>query len=55
MHESYRNSLPLHSVGVEEDRSTLENNGPSTVAYDILTIDGTFSFLLIIVLYRNHN
>ncbi|XP_057991672.1 uncharacterized protein At2g02148 isoform X2 [Hevea brasiliensis] len=41
MHESYRNSLPLHGVGVEEDRPSLENNGSSRVAYDILTIEGT--------------
>ncbi|KAF2321251.1 hypothetical protein GH714_036739 [Hevea brasiliensis] len=39
MHESYRNSLPLHGVGVEEDRPSLENNGSSRVAYDILTIE----------------
>ncbi|XXG72007.1 hypothetical protein AAC387_Pa07g1198 [Persea americana] len=38
-HESYRNSLPLHDVGVEEDRSGLENNGSSRSPYDILTID----------------
>ena len=40
MHESYRNSLPLHSVGVDEERSSLENNGSSRGSYDILTIDG---------------
>ncbi|XP_048319286.1 uncharacterized protein At2g02148 isoform X1 [Ziziphus jujuba] len=39
MHESYRNSLPLHSVGVDEERSSLENNGSSRGSYDILTID----------------
>uniref|UniRef100_A0A5B7BGS2 Zinc finger C2HC domain-containing protein n=1 Tax=Davidia involucrata TaxID=16924 RepID=A0A5B7BGS2_DAVIN len=39
IHESYRNSLPLHSVGVEEDHSSLENNGSSRGPYDILTID----------------
>ncbi|XP_034684235.1 uncharacterized protein At2g02148 isoform X4 [Vitis riparia] len=39
MHESYRDSLPLHTVGVEEDRSSLENNGSSRGPYDILTIN----------------
>ncbi|XP_058098064.1 uncharacterized protein At2g02148 isoform X2 [Magnolia sinica] len=39
IHESYRNSLPLHGVGVEEDRSGLENGGSSRSPYDILTID----------------
>lgn len=39
IHESYRNSLPLHSVGVEEDRSSLENNGSSRDPYNILTIN----------------
>ncbi|XP_024024661.1 uncharacterized protein At2g02148 [Morus notabilis] len=39
MHESYRNSLPLHSVGVDEERSSLENNGPSRGAFDLLTIE----------------
>ncbi|KAA8532330.1 hypothetical protein F0562_032415 [Nyssa sinensis] len=39
IHESYRNSLPLHSVGVEEDHSSLENNGSSRGPYDILTIE----------------
>ncbi|CAK9141773.1 unnamed protein product, partial [Ilex paraguariensis] len=39
MHESYRNSLPLHGVGVEEDRSSLENNGPSRGSYNIFTVD----------------
>lgn len=41
MHESYRNSLPLHSIGAEEDRSGLENNGPSRGSYDSLTVEGT--------------
>ncbi|XP_044488219.1 uncharacterized protein At2g02148 isoform X2 [Mangifera indica] len=40
IHDSYRNPLPLHGVGVEEDRSNLENTGPSSGAYDILTIEG---------------
>jgi hypothetical protein len=47
MHESYRNSLPLHGVGVDEDRSSLHNNGPSRSPYDILTIEGiTIDFKL---------
>lgn len=41
MHESYRNSLPLHSIEAEEDRSGLENNGPSSGSYDSLTVEGT--------------
>lgn len=40
MHESYRNSLPLHGVGVDEDRSRLESNGPSRGPYDSLTVEG---------------
>lgn len=40
MHESYRNSLPLHGVGVDDDRSSLDNNGTSRSPYDILTIEG---------------
>lgn len=43
MHESYRNSLPLHSVEVDEDHSPLESSGPSRGSYDFLTIEGTFS------------
>ncbi|KAE8076461.1 hypothetical protein FH972_015108 [Carpinus fangiana] len=39
MHDSYRTSLPLHGVGVEEDRTSLENNGSARGSYDILTID----------------
>ncbi|XP_022866760.1 uncharacterized protein At2g02148-like [Olea europaea var. sylvestris] len=40
MHESYRSSLPLHSILVEEDRNSLENNGSSSrCPYNILTID----------------
>ena len=46
MHESYRDSLPLHTVGVEEDRSSLENNGSSGGPYDILTINGKLHFSL---------
>ncbi|XP_042506012.1 uncharacterized protein At2g02148 isoform X1 [Macadamia integrifolia] len=37
IHESYRSSLSLHVVGVEEDRSGLENSGSSRSTYDILT------------------
>ena len=44
MHESYRNPLQLHSVGVDEERSSLENNGPSRGPYDILTVDGNIQF-----------
>lgn len=40
MHESYRNSLPLDDVGVE-DRPGLENDGSSRSPYDI-SIDGDF-------------
>ncbi|KAF7827564.1 Zinc finger C2HC domain-containing protein [Senna tora] len=39
MHESHRNSLTLHSVEVEEDRSSLETKESSRDIYDILTID----------------
>ena len=39
MHEYFRDSLPLHTTGVEEDRSSLENNGSSRGPYDILTIN----------------
>lgn len=46
MHESYRNSLPLHGVGVDDDRSSLDNNGTSRSPYDILTIEGiTIDFI----------
>ncbi|XP_039120052.1 uncharacterized protein At2g02148 [Dioscorea cayenensis subsp. rotundata] len=38
--ESYRNSIPLHSVGVDEGRSPLENSGrTSSPNYSILNID----------------
>ncbi|KAI8560707.1 hypothetical protein RHMOL_Rhmol04G0277600 [Rhododendron molle] len=39
IHEPYRNSLPLHSVGVEGDGSTLENNCSSRDPYDVLTTE----------------
>lgn len=46
MHESYRNSLPLHGVGVDDDRSSLDNNGSSRSPYDILTTEGiTIDFI----------
>ncbi|XP_062113016.1 uncharacterized protein At2g02148 isoform X6 [Humulus lupulus] len=44
MHESYRNPLQLHSVGVDEERTSLENNGPARGPYDILTIEGSCTF-----------
>lgn len=40
MHEPYQSPLPLHSMGVEDERSSLENNGSSCGPYSILTIDG---------------
>lgn len=55
--ESYRNSIPLHSVGVDEGRSPLENSGrTSSPNYSILNIDGRslidgVQFALISVLY----
>ncbi|KAF8040012.1 hypothetical protein BT93_B2282 [Corymbia citriodora subsp. variegata] len=39
IHDSYRASLPIHGVGPEEDRSGLEEVGPSRSSYDVLTID----------------
>ncbi|GER28735.1 hypothetical protein STAS_04544 [Striga asiatica] len=39
MHEPYQSSLPLHSIGIEDDRGSLENNGSSTGPYPLLTID----------------
>ncbi|XP_038906985.1 uncharacterized protein At2g02148 isoform X1 [Benincasa hispida] len=39
IHESYRSSLPIHTVGVEEDRSSLENSGSSRLSYDSLTVE----------------
>ncbi|KAJ6832221.1 uncharacterized protein M6B38_112940 [Iris pallida] len=39
MHESYRNTLPLHG-GVDEERSPLENSGrSSSPPYNILSLD----------------
>ncbi|KAL3830722.1 hypothetical protein ACJIZ3_019524 [Penstemon smallii] len=40
MHETYGNSIPLHSMGVEDDHSSLEtNNGSASGSYTILTIE----------------
>ncbi|ONK54854.1 uncharacterized protein A4U43_UnF10470 [Asparagus officinalis] len=40
IHDSYRNSLPLHDAGVDEERAALENSGRSPCApYSILSID----------------
>lgn len=45
MHDSYRSSIPLHGVGVEDDRSALENSGRSpSPSYHLLTQEG-ISFL----------
>lgn len=39
IHE-YRDSIPLHGVGVDDDRSALENSGrSSSPPYNILTVD----------------
>lgn len=54
MHESYRNSLPLHGVGVDDDRSSLDNNGSSRSPYDILTIEGiTIDFIFFLIFNLN--
>ncbi|XP_009770764.1 uncharacterized protein At2g02148 [Nicotiana sylvestris] len=39
LHESFRNSLPLHSIVVEEDRTSIENSGSSGGSYNIVTVD----------------
>ncbi|XP_027191150.1 uncharacterized protein At2g02148 isoform X2 [Cicer arietinum] len=39
MNESHRNCLPLHSVEVDEDRSSLETNESSRGHYDLLIVD----------------
>ncbi|KAJ9549682.1 hypothetical protein OSB04_022225 [Centaurea solstitialis] len=39
MHESYQNTLPLHSVGVEGGHSSLDTNGSSRDTYNILSAD----------------
>ncbi|KAK9935676.1 hypothetical protein M0R45_022766 [Rubus argutus] len=40
IHDSYSNSLPIHGVGVEEERSSLDNDGSSSsrAPYDILSL-----------------
>ncbi|KAK9076160.1 hypothetical protein SSX86_004493 [Deinandra increscens subsp. villosa] len=38
MHESYQNSLPLHSVGVEGGHSSLDTNGSSRDSYNNLSV-----------------
>lgn len=42
MNESHGNCLPLHSVEVDEDRSSLETSESSRGLYDInvITVDG---------------
>ncbi|KAG9442348.1 hypothetical protein H6P81_018202 [Aristolochia fimbriata] len=39
LHNSFRNHLPLQNVAVEDGRPGIENDGPSTSSYDILTIN----------------
>ncbi|EPS62337.1 hypothetical protein M569_12454, partial [Genlisea aurea] len=39
IHEPYQGSLPLENMGMEDDRSSLENNGSSSCPYSHLTID----------------
>ncbi|KAK7359557.1 hypothetical protein VNO77_01518 [Canavalia gladiata] len=39
MSESHRSCLPLHSVEVDEDRTSLETNESSRGSYDILTVE----------------
>ncbi|KAK1324975.1 Uncharacterized protein QJS10_CPA01g00164 [Acorus calamus] len=39
IHGSYRNSLPLHGVGVDDDRSSLENSGSSRSPYNLFTAE----------------
>lgn len=43
IHDSYSNSLPIHGVGVEEERSSLDNDGSSSsrAPYDILSLQGS--------------
>lgn len=50
MNESHRSCLPLHSVEVDEDRSSLETNESSRSPYDILTVDGKVLQSLILAL-----
>ncbi|KAK7319204.1 hypothetical protein RJT34_03922 [Clitoria ternatea] len=39
MNESHRSCLPLHSVEVDEDRTSLETNESSRASYDTLTVE----------------
>lgn len=48
LHETFRNSLPLHGMVVEEDRTSIENSGSSTGSYNIVTIDGNWRFHFIL-------
>lgn len=40
MNDAYGNSMQLHSVEVDGDRSTLDNSGAPRGPYDVLTIEG---------------
>lgn len=47
MHESYRNSLTLHGVAVEEEHSVLDNDSrPSSPSYNILLSQGNRTLFL---------
>lgn len=53
IHDSYSNSLPIHGVGVEEERSSLDNDGSSSsrAPYDILSLQGSnFNSLILSML-----
>ncbi|XP_016572471.1 uncharacterized protein At2g02148 isoform X1 [Capsicum annuum] len=39
LQETFRNSLPLHGMVVEDDHTSIENSGSSTGSYNIVTID----------------
>ncbi|XP_010528962.1 PREDICTED: putative pentatricopeptide repeat-containing protein At2g02150 [Tarenaya hassleriana] len=39
MHESYRNAIQIHNVGVEEGRTSMENDGSAGAVYPILTTE----------------
>ena len=46
--------MPLHGVGVDDDRSSLDNNGSSRSPYDILTIEGiTIDFIFFLIFNLN--
>lgn len=40
MHESYQDTLQIHSVGMEGGHSSLDTNGSPTDAYNILSVNG---------------